>query len=99
MSQDVNEVQGKEAMILAEAWPILANKRQRERKKQACAHVLLSISPAFLSGVFSHLSNARMGRSWQTRLNRSEEREREFTPFQPHRADPGAARTVPWQIP
>ena len=30
MSQDVNKVQGKEAMILAEAWPTLANKRKRE---------------------------------------------------------------------
>ena len=27
-STDVNKVQGKEAMILTEAWPTLANKRQ-----------------------------------------------------------------------
>ena len=33
VNTDVNRVQGKEALILAEAWPTLANKRHRERKR------------------------------------------------------------------
>ena len=36
VNRDVNKVQVKEAIILAEAWPTLANKRQRETNKQAC---------------------------------------------------------------
>ena len=35
--QSENKVQGKETIILTEARPTLANKRQREIQKQACA--------------------------------------------------------------